>query len=367
MNEISITNTGLSALLHSGAGLPATLMRDIFLTEQSVVGTRYQGGAEDLVEELTAGSRVTLLHESDNRFDSRAVVVMDEKGRKLGYIPRHQNAVIAALLDAGKVFYGLLKETPARTNEEVDTSPYRFRIDLYMREFTNPEEMNTVPVHGDRGSYAVVAIETEENFSDSESGEPDEAGRPGKRAAAKRDSSDSESGETDEAAICGLYAIKIINGEERGHFYRALPRDVDWEADRETGNSRQADASKSGKALPRDAAQDADREVRREMFREFDEFTGYLPFVGHGIEGRKLKMLQEEYGVLLGAAFPNIVIDTEQMGRVHMPWVEDDSLEAYAEELGIECAAESDAERECRIVWQLYRRMERSELERVEG
>ena len=318
MNEISVSDTGLSTLLHSGAGLPVSLTRDIFLTRQSVVGTRYVGGAEDLVEELEKGSRVILLHEADNRFDKKAVMVLDAKGRKLGYLPRYQNAVIAALLDAGKVFYGLVSEKPERYDEGNDTSPYRMDIDLYMREFVDPEEMNAVPRHGDRGSYAVAAIEVSDGEAEGEESDRQDHSSPAEEGR--------------KPWICGLYVIKVINGEERGHFQKRI--------------------------LP-----EAGREERRFAFKMFDEFTGYLPLVSHGINGDKLDLLSEGYGILLGQPLSNHVIDTEQMGRTHLPEIRDTSLSSYAKYLGIACEAESEPEKECRLVWELYRRLSRSELE----
>ena len=72
-------------------------------------GAELDFDADALVEELVPGSRVTLLHEADNRFDARAVMVIDAEGRKLGYIPRVNNKIIARLMDAGKLIYGVIR------------------------------------------------------------------------------------------------------------------------------------------------------------------------------------------------------------------------------------------------------------------
>ena len=48
--------------------------------------------------------------EPDNRFDKKAVMALDSRGRKLGYIPRHENAIIGALLKAGKIIYGIMPD-----------------------------------------------------------------------------------------------------------------------------------------------------------------------------------------------------------------------------------------------------------------
>ena len=65
-----------------------------------------------------------------------AVRIEDSKGRKLGYIYRHENEAIANLLDAGKNIYGILKfpeigedgEYLSRFNENC------IPVDLYMRD-----------------------------------------------------------------------------------------------------------------------------------------------------------------------------------------------------------------------------------------
>ena len=111
---------------------------------------------------------------------------------------------------------------------------------------------------------------------------------------------------------------------------------------------------------------EAGREERRSVFKMFDEFTGYLPIVSHGINGDKLDLLSEGYGILLGQPLSNHVIDTEQMGRTHLPEIRDTSLSSYAKYLGIACEAESEPEMECRLVWELYRRLSRSELEELD-
>ena len=300
MNELTLSEAGLGELLHGSSSLLPSMTRDIYLTRMSVVGTRYIGDADHLVKELPAGSRVTLLHEADNRFDEKAVIVIDAKGRKLGYIPRAQNAVIAALLDAGKFFYGIVRDQPQKYDDESDTSAYRFRIDLYMSELIGPGEPSELPRQGSRGSYAVIAVDISEERN----------------------------------RIRGISAIKVINGEDRGHFQRKLSSDEDGES-------------------------------LRRMMEEFDAFAGFLPLVGHGLGGSMLRTIEESYGVVLGKAFSNHVTDTQRLARICLPELDDVSLLSCAEELGIEVGdAESELMRLCVITWKLYCRLERSELER---
>ena len=57
---------------------------------------------EGILRDLRSGSRVTLLREEDNPYDDLAIMVLDEQGRQLGYVPRKSNPVLSALMDAGK-------------------------------------------------------------------------------------------------------------------------------------------------------------------------------------------------------------------------------------------------------------------------
>jgi len=55
--------------------------------------------------------------------------------------------------------------------------------------------------------------------------------------------------------------------------------------------------------LERELPEEHAPDDRREMLRLFHEFTGFLPFVSHGIEGVKRRILEGVYGTLLGMAF----------------------------------------------------------------
>ncbi len=315
----NVSGTGLTEAMHTGQGLASPFMKEIYLTRQAIVGTRYVGGSDELVEDLEPGSRITLIREPDNRFDPKAVMALDEQGRKLGYIPRQDNTLISALMDAGKYFYGIITKKPEGTNHTGGRTPYSIYMDLYMREFAMPGDLSQIPRQGYRSSYAVVYMNTEL--------EPEKA---------------EKQSYTDDEDICpsicplsitGIYAIKVINGEERGCFRRHLDKEH----------------------TP---------EEYREMIRAFWEFAGYLPLVSHNFSGNGLETLEEDYGVLLGIPFSNRIIDTYQMARNHIGYLDNYGLEDLTAFLGIEAAGTSEEEIACRGIWQLYCRMERSELDR---
>lgn len=100
-DELVPRDPALLALLAGAGTLPIPFGREITLLECQVAGTGYVD--LDAVEPaLAPGQRLALVREPDNPHDALAVRVQDGAGRKLGYLPRARNEVIARLLDAGK-------------------------------------------------------------------------------------------------------------------------------------------------------------------------------------------------------------------------------------------------------------------------
>ena len=294
------TGLSLTELMHSRLDIPSPFMKDVFLLRQAIVGTRFLGGSDKLVEDLKPGSRVSFVAEPDNTYDEHAVMALDSQGRKLGYIPRHENGIIGALLKAGKYIYGIMPANPPMQGSVApgsEKTPYSIWVDLYMREFLLPDDMAQIPRQGYQGSYAVADFIP---WAD------------------------------EEQEISSIFAIKVINGKEKDSFRRNIRR--------------------------------KDSDSYREAIAAFQEFVGYLPIVSHDITDEILPELEEAYGIQLGLPFSNHVIDTQQMAVNHMPWVRDTSLDNLAEELGIEVHCDTREEARCRIIWKLYIRMERSEL-----
>ena len=320
----------LSELMHAGLGIPSPFMKDIFLVRQAIVGTRYQGGSDELVEDLKPGSRVTFVAEPDNKYDANAVMALDSQGRKLGYIPRHENSIIGALLKAGKSIYGIMPEKQPRGGKANRNTPYSIWVDLYMREFILPDDMTQIPRQGYQGSYVVIAMELAEDEDDNEY--KDESCAFILASVPKRHGTDGHtpSACTMAEAIKAISAIKVINGAERDIFT--------------------------------EQAEENTMEAQRKLLRRFHTFAGYLPIVGHDIEFRLIPALAESYGVLLGIPFSNRVIDTKVMAKNHLPGKHRYTLDALADSLGIEVHADSGLEGSCRKTWKLYCRMERSEL-----
>lgn len=64
-----------------------------------IAGFQYYQG-ENLWHQLKINDNLSLIRETDNRFDENAIIIK-WKGEQLGYIPRLDNQTIALLMDEG--------------------------------------------------------------------------------------------------------------------------------------------------------------------------------------------------------------------------------------------------------------------------
>jgi hypothetical protein len=72
----------------------------LLVQSSPLAGFRYYAAAE-VWEELRVGDRLELARESGNAHDSNAIAVT-WRGRKLGYVPKRDNAALAWGLDRGE-------------------------------------------------------------------------------------------------------------------------------------------------------------------------------------------------------------------------------------------------------------------------
>ena len=84
---------------------------------------------ETVFDDVKEGTKLTLLREPENRFDENAILVLDEKKRKLGYIPEKDNIVFARLMDAGKYLTAKVKDY------EPKGSFRKISISIYLLDF----------------------------------------------------------------------------------------------------------------------------------------------------------------------------------------------------------------------------------------
>ncbi len=84
---------------------------EIEIQRSPVAGFQF-GEGEEVWGLLSVGVPVTLVREPDNRHDARAVRVQ-WKGRKLGYVPRRDNAALCHLMDSGRILEGKIVQLSA--------------------------------------------------------------------------------------------------------------------------------------------------------------------------------------------------------------------------------------------------------------
>jgi hypothetical protein len=108
MSEIVPIDSSVLRLIHTSFGKEGGLQpfaREIMLIEGHVAGTTHSKVGE-WEEELREDDFLVLRRQPDNPHDPMAIMVLDEKGRRLGYVPRDRNEILARLLDAGKFLFG---------------------------------------------------------------------------------------------------------------------------------------------------------------------------------------------------------------------------------------------------------------------
>ena len=76
------------------------LIKEIHLFDSYIAGTTHLEDSS-VLDAIKVGDVLTLQRE-DNKFDSNAILILNEDKKKLGYVPEKDNIVFARLMDAGK-------------------------------------------------------------------------------------------------------------------------------------------------------------------------------------------------------------------------------------------------------------------------
>lgn len=121
----------LLALLHGSFGKDGGLqpfVREIMLIECHIAGTSHRDvkGVEPL---LAPGALLVLKREPANPHDGLAIMIFDEAGNHLGYVPRVKNEALARLMDAGKLLFGKLEK------KEWISDWLKVEVRVFMRDF----------------------------------------------------------------------------------------------------------------------------------------------------------------------------------------------------------------------------------------
>lgn len=82
--------------------------REIMLIECHVAGTSHRD-IKSVEPSLAAGAFLVLKREPDNPHDALAIMMFDQAGHHLGYVPRAKNEALARLMDAGKLLFARIE------------------------------------------------------------------------------------------------------------------------------------------------------------------------------------------------------------------------------------------------------------------
>ena len=129
-NELVEQKTGelVSAINQQGIGeLLKPLIREIHLFDSFVAGTTHLKDPS-VLEEIKVDDKLKLIRE-DNKFDSNAVMILTEDGKKVGYVPEKDNIIFARLMDAGKLLAAKITKISKRGTF------YQISIGIYLVDF----------------------------------------------------------------------------------------------------------------------------------------------------------------------------------------------------------------------------------------
>ena len=110
-NEIAIKEESAIALSeqYNLGELIKPLQKEILLFDTYIAGTMHLKDVS-VLNKLKTGDKVIFQREPDNRYDDKAILVLNTEKEKLGYVPEKDNIVFSRLMDAGKMLTGKVNE-----------------------------------------------------------------------------------------------------------------------------------------------------------------------------------------------------------------------------------------------------------------
>lgn len=134
MENKSLINAGNKSIgilnSFSNGSLPMPFESEIFLLKVKIAGLIYYEVSQ-VKGELKNKDKLILKREPNNKYDKLAIEVYYNKDIKLGYVPRNKNEVIARLMDAGKIIYGLISSFNSNENNDY----LEIDMDIFMKEY----------------------------------------------------------------------------------------------------------------------------------------------------------------------------------------------------------------------------------------
>ena len=102
-NELSTKDQAFVSVVenHELGDIIKPLIKEIHLFDSYIAGTTHLKD-KSVLDAIQVGDMLSLQRE-DNKFDSNAILILYEDGRRLGYVPEKDNIIFARLMDAGKL------------------------------------------------------------------------------------------------------------------------------------------------------------------------------------------------------------------------------------------------------------------------
>ena len=102
-NELAIIEDNWLTIAGKPDKMPVPFQQTVFLTECHVASTEEIDDMLVKAKDVEPGTRLVLRRKAKDAADERAVAVRKRDGTLLGYLPRRHSAVMARLMDAGKL------------------------------------------------------------------------------------------------------------------------------------------------------------------------------------------------------------------------------------------------------------------------
>ena len=127
--ELTIKNQDLLTVVEdkSLGELIKPLVNEIHLFDTVIAGTIYTEN-KTVYEQLQQDEKLILQREN-NKFDSKAILILNHQKQKLGYIPERDNEVFSRLMDAGKLL--IAKVISVRNKDGF----YQIHIGIYLVDY----------------------------------------------------------------------------------------------------------------------------------------------------------------------------------------------------------------------------------------
>ena len=128
-NELTIKKDDLLAVVEDRnlGEIIKPLVNEIHLFDTVIAGTSYIRD-ESLFESLEQNEKLILQRE-ENKFDSKAILILNSQKQKLGYVPERDNQIFSRLMDAGKLL--IAKVISVMNNDGF----YRVRIGIWLVDY----------------------------------------------------------------------------------------------------------------------------------------------------------------------------------------------------------------------------------------